>query len=237
MKLIVYIFLILFSGFTFAIETPIKWIRSPLLPLSERVAGHKIKKFEVQAAFTANEKGEIVNAKIIKSSGRPQFDTYILAGLYLAKTQIYYENGKPTPFNAIQAFEINNKYANDKTYYLCRFETKSKHYEFQQQYTNFTEALKELDYVYLNAPVSKREFELSKYVDENLGEFEIEFYSQDGKISNVRGINSKDYFGLYAGEAVEYAKTIQPKKANWSKNRHKFTDTITLSRKCNSKPI
>ena len=42
---------------------------------------------------------------------------------------------------------------------------------------------------------------------------------------------------LYAGEAVEYAKTIQPKKANWSKNRHKFTDTITLSRKCNSKPI
>ena len=126
MKLIVYIFLILFSGFTFAIETPIKWIRSPLLPLSERVAGHKIKKFEVQAAFTANEKGEIVNAKIIKSSGRPQFDTYILAGLYLAKTQIYYENGKPTPFNAIQAFEINNKYANDKTYYLCRFETKSK---------------------------------------------------------------------------------------------------------------
>ena len=71
----------------------------------------------------------------------------------------------------------------------------------------------------------------------NSPEYDIEFYSQDGKISNVRGINSKDYFGLYAGEAVEYAKTIQPKKANWSKNRHKFTDTITLSRKCNSKPI
>ena len=39
--------------------------------------------------------------------------------------------------------------------------------------------------------LSKREFELSKYVDENLGEYDIEFYSQDGKISNVRGINSK----------------------------------------------
>ena len=71
MKLIVYLFLILFSGFTFAIEAPIKWIRSPVLSLSESVAGHKIKKFEVQAAFTANEKGEIVNAKIIKSNVVP----------------------------------------------------------------------------------------------------------------------------------------------------------------------
>lgn len=212
------------------------WEKAPIVYVPKHVLGQRVNTFKVEIAFIADEQGDIKAADIYKSSGNNRIDSIVKANLLKAKTKPYYENGKPVWIKAVQPFEIENKYIEDGPFYQCWWKSESSIFQEQKNYKTYEDALKKLDYIYLEQPVLDRKYETNNPISKEVGSYDVVIQAKDGYIDKVTAPTAKDLYGLLAIEAVE-GKIIQPQKAKWAKTSRVYKDIITLFRECSDKPL
>lgn len=242
MKKLFFLILLLISIETFAIEeTSIisqpTWEIAPNPLLSQHILGKRVKKYHVGIEFFTDEQGNVKVANLTKSSGNSALDSRVKQAVLRAKMKPFYKGGKTIPGKGVQYFDVDNKYAEEGSFYQCWLDLESAHYEKQKRYKTSDEALKELNFIYSQPPSISKKYESKNVLNQKLGLYNVKIYSKDGYIYDVTSPKSKDFYAVYAIDAIEGKKLQSRKSKLLAKHYEEFADTITFFRKCDPKPL